>query len=293
MELVRNRVENHEMRNAARKLTPLERKVKKMKKAKEDMSEGIWVGLFRVKDLSDAQQQYIIDMNAQWNGLTGGVLKCFSVEDHFERLFEVRQKIVSGTMPSEMLKKQRPHTFSGSIYGAGEAAPPAPSHLFGPQSVLGPGGMVGTAGATSGLALVVVEGGNKALKRFMKLMMRRIKWSGDDEHTDGESNSHMTSCQHRYVDNTRGLKYEGSAMIPHDEIQSRLRLVETAGGVSKEGNFCDLVWVGTVAKRSFSTFKFQSVKSARAARKVMGMKGVAHYWDMVIRGDKVDAIYAI
>ena len=291
MELVRNRVENHEMRNAARKLTPLERKVKKMKKAKEDMSEGIWVGLFRVKDLSDAKQQYIIDMNAQWNGLTGGVLKCFSVEDHFERPFQVGQKILSGTMPSEMLKEQCPHAFSGNIYGAGEAARPAPSHLFGPQSALGPGSMVGTAGATPGLALVVVEGGNKALKRFIKLMMRRIKWSGNDEHTDGESNSHMTSSQHRYVDNTRAHNCEGSGMIPNDEIQSRL--VETAGGVSMEGNFCDLVWVATVAKRSFSTFKFQSVKSARAARKVMGMKGVAHYWDMVIRGDKVDSIHSI
>ena len=44
-------------------------------------------------------KQYIIDMNAQWNGLTGGVLKCFSVEDHFEHLFEVRKLFLRFSNP--------------------------------------------------------------------------------------------------------------------------------------------------------------------------------------------------
>jgi|AntAceMinimDraft_5_1070358.scaffolds.fasta_scaffold237640_1 hypothetical protein len=35
------------------------------------------------------------------------------------------------------------------------------------------------------------------------------------------------------------------------------------------------------------------VKSARAARKVMDSKGLAHYWDMVARGDKLDHASAL
>jgi hypothetical protein len=40
-------------------------------------------------------------------------------------------------------------------------------------------------------------------------------------------------------------------------------------------------------------FQHLQVKSARAARKVMGSKGLAHYWDMVAVGDKLDHAAAL
>lgn len=36
----------------------------------------VTVGLYRVLDLSDKQKQFKVDMNAQQNNLTGGVLQC-------------------------------------------------------------------------------------------------------------------------------------------------------------------------------------------------------------------------
>ncbi|KAJ0404771.1 hypothetical protein P43SY_005595 [Pythium insidiosum] len=68
------REKNHEMRNLARKLTPEERREKKLKKIKEDASGDIHAAVFRVFDLSNPQHRFKVDVNAQQYHLTGGVL---------------------------------------------------------------------------------------------------------------------------------------------------------------------------------------------------------------------------
>ena len=115
------------------------------------------------------------------------------------------------------------------------------------------------------MSLVVVEGGPKAVRRYIKLMTKRIKWgSGGGDDDDGD-----------------------------DSGGSDGEVGGGGGGRRSGGNFCDLVWLGRVAKRAFTSFKFQEVKSARAARRVMEARGVAHYWDMVERGDQLDAAAAL
>ena len=57
--------------------------------------------------------------------------------------------------------------------------------------------------------------------------------------------------------------------------------------VNMEGNRCDLLWQGTLPKRSFTGFKFQQSQSEAAARKLMKSKGVGHYWDMVESADSI------
>lgn len=42
--------------------------------------------------------------------------------------------------------------------------------------------------ANPGLNMVVVEGGPKAIRAYVKLMTRRIRWGGDD-YGDGDSDS--------------------------------------------------------------------------------------------------------
>ena len=187
MEMVRSRVENHEMRNQARKLTPAERKAKKVQRLTgEDTSLQVTIALFRVKDLSDGEQQYKVDINAQWNNLTGGVLICKSVEDHFSAAAAAAAASDSGgggksaAGPASGIGSLAAASkgiaggvaMQGSMYGpgggggggGGNAAtlhPPAPAYLFGNGSALGPGGAPGTAGGSPGISLVVVEGGPK------------------------------------------------------------------------------------------------------------------------------------
>lgn len=64
----------HEEANAARKLTPEQRKAKKLRKLKEDLSCGVHVTVFRVHDISNPALKFKVDMNAQQYHLTGCML---------------------------------------------------------------------------------------------------------------------------------------------------------------------------------------------------------------------------
>ena len=64
----------HEKANAERKLTPEEKKAKKLRKLKEDLSCGIHVTVYRVRDMSNPANKFKVDMNAQQYHLTGCAL---------------------------------------------------------------------------------------------------------------------------------------------------------------------------------------------------------------------------
>ena len=67
----------HEQMNAERQLTKEEKSLKRFKKFHEDTtSTGIHVALFYVKDMSHRYHRTKVDLNAQQNGVTGGVLEC-------------------------------------------------------------------------------------------------------------------------------------------------------------------------------------------------------------------------
>ena len=64
----------HEKANTERKLNPEQRKAKKLRKLKEDLSCGVHVTVYRVRDLSNPALKYKVDMNAQQYHLTGYTL---------------------------------------------------------------------------------------------------------------------------------------------------------------------------------------------------------------------------
>ena len=64
------------MRNLANKLTPKQRREKKIKKLKEDVSRGVTVAVFRVTDFSCLKYRFKVDINAQQYFLSGLVLLC-------------------------------------------------------------------------------------------------------------------------------------------------------------------------------------------------------------------------
>jgi U4/U6 small nuclear ribonucleoprotein PRP3 len=87
--------------------------------------------------------------------------------------------------------------------------------------------------------MVIVEGGRKGVKKFIRLMLHRINWdlsdekkiSLDDENNDKDNNS----------DSENEFTEEGT-------IKS-----------SKGENRCDLLWQGLVPKRIFHSFRFQVI----------------------------------
>ncbi|XP_028910956.1 U4/U6 small nuclear ribonucleoprotein Prp3 isoform X2 [Ornithorhynchus anatinus] len=64
----------HEEANAARKLTAEQRKVKKIKKLKEDVSQGVHVSVYRVRNLSNPAKKFKIEANAGQLYLSGVVV---------------------------------------------------------------------------------------------------------------------------------------------------------------------------------------------------------------------------
>ena len=61
----------HEQANAERKLSPGERKAKKIKKLTEDTDLGVHVAIYRLRDLSDPAKKFKVDTNAQQYFMTG------------------------------------------------------------------------------------------------------------------------------------------------------------------------------------------------------------------------------
>eukprot|EP00397_Hematodinium_sp_SG-2012_P020848 GEMP01021505.1.p1 GENE.GEMP01021505.1~~GEMP01021505.1.p1 ORF type:complete len:575 (+),score=142.30 GEMP01021505.1:128-1852(+) len=93
--------------------------------------------------------------------------------------------------------------------------------------------------------LVVVEGGARAIKRYKKLMMKRIKWREDrkdDEASDSEE----------------------------DEEQ-------------EDNQDCVCIWDGVVQNRGFKNWKSLTCKTDNEARKTLQDRGCEHYWDMLHR----------
>ena len=67
-----------------------------------------------------------------------------------------------------------------------------------------------------------------------------------------------------------------------EEVVSNERPARGSGDVNR----CDLLWQGLVPKRYFQGFRFQECRTALAAKKVLEAKGLAHYWDLVLRADE-------
>eukprot|EP01032_Pedospumella_encystans_P023532 gene23532-26637_t len=76
LQQMQKRVLNHEMRNQAAKLTPAERKEKRVKKRQEDTSRSVNVAVFRVRDFVNLKHRFKVDVNAQQLFLSGIVLLC-------------------------------------------------------------------------------------------------------------------------------------------------------------------------------------------------------------------------
>jgi len=76
LQQMQQRVLNHEMRNLAAKLTPQQRKEKRLRKLQEDTSRAVHVAVFRVRDFSNLKYRFKVDVNAQQRFLSGVGIYC-------------------------------------------------------------------------------------------------------------------------------------------------------------------------------------------------------------------------
>eukprot|EP00933_Yihiella_yeosuensis_P047121 TRINITY_DN42806_c0_g1_i1.p1 TRINITY_DN42806_c0_g1~~TRINITY_DN42806_c0_g1_i1.p1 ORF type:complete len:565 (-),score=206.72 TRINITY_DN42806_c0_g1_i1:138-1832(-) len=97
--------------------------------------------------------------------------------------------------------------------------------------------------------IVVVEGGPRAIKRYKKLMIRRIKWTEDQRADDDEEED------------------DEDEQVTAPKLQDH----------------CVLIWEGIVKTKSFKQWKVTHARSEQEARKVLQDRGADHYWEMLAR----------
>lgn len=124
----------------------------------------------------------------------------------------------------------------------------------------------GVIEVTNYMSLVIAEGSAKSIKRFVRLMTVRMKWSEEDGDKDKMDSDTIN-------DQSTELNEDGA-----EELDVSTKNITTPFDPNNE---CALVWQGSQPKRNFKNFLFQTCTSAISARKVLEAKGLGHFWDQI------------
>jgi hypothetical protein len=117
--------------------------------------------------------------------------------------------------------------------------------------------------------LVLVEGGTRAVRKYVKLMTDRIDWNKTTADDDDDAQS---------SDDDEDGPANGAAS---GGGQHGAGGVTVKGVGSGPGSKCEMVWRGTVPKAHFTEFRFEEVRNAAAARKYLDSKQLVYMWDLV------------
>lgn len=148
--------------------------------------------------------------------------------------------------------------------------------------------------------LVVVEGGPRAIKKYVHLMTNRVKWGNIP--TDQEIEAFRVTREGGEAapddgdggggNDTEGGKYGPGKGKGEDEDEmedgsesdsdEEDEMEEDGAYGSGEKNGCKLLWKGVQPVPSFSSFKFSECRTKKGARKELEMRKVVHFWDQVI-----------
>jgi len=129
--------------------------------------------------------------------------------------------------------------------------------------------MTGVALLAPNFAVVVVEGGPKAVLRFKKLMLRRIDWKANVA--------------------IRSQKFlEAKAAEEGDEIDEDTVLEPVE--VDYSDNECVMVWEGVLAKRNFKAFAIETAANEKAARFFLRQHQAEHYFDICTAAETNDGL---
>lgn len=129
-------------------------------------------------------------------------------------------------------------------------------------------------------SVVVAEGGPKAMRRFRRLMLHRIKWR-----------KKKRSALEAAEASARGEEEEEEEDDEDDSDSDDDADAHGADATRSRTGACALVWSGVVPKGRFQQrFTFEACRSEIMARNYLQKLGMESYWDMcrAYRGDQID-----
>lgn len=155
--------------------------------------------------------------------------------------------------------------------------------------------MTGCAVVQPGFAIVIVEGGAKAVNQFKKLMLRRIDWTSNTPITSEIFKSQVTAqltgadpdaaiqAAKDRIKNANGDDNNNNDMDedegPELDAETREKL-DAALQPDSSNNECRLVWEGMVAARAFRTWSIETAATERAARFYLRQHNVEHFYNI-------------
>lgn len=119
----------------------------------------------------------------------------------------------------------------------------------------------GCAVVAPAFSVVVVEGGQKAINKYKKLMLKRIKW---DEPSAPPNAPATTTTVPAATDSTAQVPPPEPTPVPQPTVKGT----------------CCLVWEGQLLKPNFRNFVFENMKTDLMARRYLASKGAEHFWEM-------------
>ncbi|TNV80669.1 hypothetical protein FGO68_gene10507 [Halteria grandinella] len=110
--------------------------------------------------------------------------------------------------------------------------------------------------------LVIVEGGPRAIKRFKRLMLRRIDW-----------NSKSKSKKVEGEEGNEEVKEE-PPVDDQEEDEDKIK--------NSKDRKCFLIWEGVQKKKTFERWRIVDVRSENEAKRLLNDKGCEQFWNMAI-----------
>lgn len=138
--------------------------------------------------------------------------------------------------------------------------------------------MTGTLLLNEQCNIVVVEGGAKALRRYKKLMLRRIDWRSSTR-VKKEENVLENSVK-KEEDSIAGRGKVKMEDVTKSDDKKAISAEDEDGEDNDKGAECVLVWEGEIGSASFDGFTTARVKAEGACRSLFKRHGVEHYWDL-------------
>lgn len=132
----------------------------------------------------------------------------------------------------------------------------------------------------NGCNVVVVEGGEKALRKYKALMLRRIDWTLKEEKTETKEFSDEdisgNDKLHTHSSNEKGISVPLSSPVDNNNNREKT-----------EGNGCVLVWEGIISSTSFKSFAVVRMRDESSCRRMFSSHRVEHYWDLCLQASPV------
>eukprot|EP00177_Eucheuma_denticulatum_P007533 GFKZ01013716.1.p1 GENE.GFKZ01013716.1~~GFKZ01013716.1.p1 ORF type:complete len:553 (-),score=97.33 GFKZ01013716.1:1646-3304(-) len=238
-----------------------QRRMEKMKEKQEMIAAGLLPPEAPKVKLSNMMRVLATEASADPTKVEAEVRK--QVEERrrkHEMDNQARKKTVEEKRDKEMakLEKDREQGLMAAVFRI--VSMRNPQHRFKVDISARQLKMTGVLVLFPNLNIVVIEGGAKALRKYKKLMLRRVDWSKNGENE---------------TEKVDGAKKETEMDGPIGHIEN---------DQIKE-NACVMVWEGPIPKPAFGEFSIARPRNPRECKQIFRKQGVEHYWDLCLQGN--------